>query len=153
MRSEIKCSTQVLDVVVTASLRLMLTTSIALVASTSLADILDGPWLLTIENLDHEEVASLVVQFTENEAQSCLGGAWKRIVVLESKTTDERFFPVTSPLSYNVDGSTLTIGRNEVCDAYLHLRGSLENGAARGPYYSFGWRHQDLGFFVLRRQQ
>jgi hypothetical protein len=118
------------------------------------AEDLSGTWLLTIENVSHEEIASLVIRFTNKDAKSCLSGKWQRVQVKSSKTIDKKFFPVSDPLSFQLVGSALTIGRNEICDNYLHLTGSLVDGVATGGYSGFGIDGgDDLGFFTLRRSK
>jgi hypothetical protein len=131
--------------------RIIFAASLTAVTSVALADGLSGTWLLTIENLEHKEIASLVISFTNTDARSCLSGEWKRILVKSSTTIDNKFFPVSHPLSFQLNGSSLTIGRNEICDDYLHLTGTLVDGVAAGSYGGFGLSGgEDLGFFTLR---
>jgi hypothetical protein len=113
---------------------------------------LSGSWTLRIENLDHRSVAALTVQFAEEPATSCIAGNWNRLLVTAQASSDEAFFPVTDPLSYQVSGGDITIGRNEICDAYLHLHGRLDGNVARGDYVAFGLNGGErLGYFVLER--
>jgi hypothetical protein len=37
-----------------------------------------------------------------------------------------------------LEGKTLTIGRNEICDAYIGLTGQLIGDHMTGDYYSLG---------------
>jgi hypothetical protein len=97
-----------------------------------------GTWELTIQDLQHKPVASLTVRFTDKAARSCRGGSWKRLVVEHFSSTGEPRFPGNDPLSYQLVGRTLTIGRNEVCDAYFGLSGTLTAGRMEGSFYSFG---------------
>ncbi len=110
-----------------------------------------GAWTLQIENLQHEVITTLIIHFTENEADSCLGGNWKQVVVDSYKTSDRHFFPVDEPLSYELDKNTISIGRNEICDAYLQLSGQLKESTAVGEYIKFGWGSKQLGYFSLNR--
>ena len=113
---------------------------------------LQGPWTLRIDNMEHREISSLTIRFTDKAAPSCMAGNWKRVIVERSKTTNKEFFPMSEPLSYQIVGSELTIGRNEVCDGYLHLRGKLDASGARGTYSGFGISGGDqLGHFLLKR--
>ena len=114
---------------------------------------LTGQWDLKIEDKGHHVVTALVIQFTDQRAPSCIGGNWFRVNVVSSTTDDAHFFPVSDPLSYSVDGNQITIGRNEICDAYLELRGPLNAEAIRGEYISFGWGSTPLGFFALSRKK
>ncbi len=114
---------------------------------------LAGQWDLKIEDKNHNVVTALVIEFTENQARSCIGGKWFRVNVVSSTTKDKQFFPVSDSLSYGVENNQLTIGRNEVCDAYLWLRGTLDNEIIRGEYFSFGWGSKPLGFFALSKKK
>lgn len=114
---------------------------------------LTGQWDLKIEDKNHYLVTALVIEFTEHEARSCIGGKWLRLNVVSSTTEDSQFFPVSDALSYGVEKSQLTIGRNEICDGYLWLRGTLDNGIIRGEYFSFGWGRKSLGFFSLSKKK
>jgi hypothetical protein len=132
--------------------RLLLVLALTVGAVDAKAQELRGSWLLRIENLERKEVASLTLQFTNSAAPSCIGGNWRRVIVKESKTTDKKFFPISDPLSYQIEGSVLTIGRNGVCDAYLHLSGKWDAGTAQGTYNEFGLRSgSQLGYFSLKQ--
>jgi hypothetical protein len=79
-----------------------------------------------------------------------MGGEWKVVKVGSATTADERFFPTSEPLSYDLDGNTLTMGRNEICDAYLSLRGDLGGLSVKGDYVSLGLGGSTrLGYFEL----
>lgn len=114
---------------------------------------LAGQWDLKIEDKNHQVVTVLVIEFTEHPARSCITGKWLRVNVVSSTTEDSQFFPVSDALSYGVENNQLTIGRNEVCDAYLWLRGTLDNEIIRGEYFSFGWGRKPLGFFALSKKK
>jgi len=128
--------------------------SFTLVAKISFAqppEELTGTWTLQVENLQHEVITTASIHFTNAVSDSCLGGHWKQVVVDSSKSSDAEFFPINEKLSFELEGSALTIGRNEICDAYRHLRGNLNNGAASGEYFQFGWGRKQLGYFKLRQ--
>lgn len=129
------------------SLLFLFTTS----ASAQVSDELLGNWTLQVENPQHKVVTTLTIQFIEDEAQSCLGGNWKKVVVNSYKTSDPEFFPVNESLSYELKGNKLSIGRNEICDAYLQLSGELKDSSMVGEYISFGWGSRKLGYFSLKR--
>lgn len=115
---------------------------------------LTGPWDLKIEDKNHHVVATLVVEFTNQSAVSCIGGRWLQLKVLSSVSEDINFFPASDPLSFSIQNNQLAIGRNQTCDAYLRLQGSFNGEAARGDYYGLGlggtW---PLGFFTLSRKK
>ena len=115
-------------------------------------DILSGVWTLKVENLQHEVITILIIHFTENEADSCLGGNWKQIVVDSHNTKNDQFFPANEPLSYELENNKLVIGHNEICDDYLHLSGELLNSNANGEYVAFGLGGgKQIGYFTLIR--
>ncbi len=115
---------------------------------------LAGHWTLHITSPDKSKDSSLTIRFTDETASSCISGQWKQVVVEEFKTSDKNFFPVTDPLSYMVEGQQLTIGRNGICDAYLHLHGKLNSEGADGSYERFGMSGgKPLGAFTLTRNR
>ena len=119
-------------------------------ANVQAPDELKGNWILQIENSQHVVITTLKIHFIENEAQSCLGGNWKQVVVDSYKTSDSGFFPVNDSLSYEIKKNRLSIGRNEICDAYLSLSGELKESSMAGDYISFGWESRKLGYFSLK---
>jgi hypothetical protein len=111
-------------------------------------------WTLRVGDLSHREVVVAKVRFSDEPADSCIGGNWKRLVVDSSETKDPTFFPVSEPLSYEVDESELTIGRNGTCDSYPRLKGKFDGVTARGAYFSFGISGgRDRGEFTLTRNR
>ncbi len=107
---------------------------LAMVATTAESQELAGLWKLSIRDLKHTEVSTLTIRFTDKPGQSCMGGDWKQIAVQAAKTSDPRFFPVGEALTYELKGSELVIGRNGICDAYLHLGGKFDGQSAEGRY-------------------
>jgi hypothetical protein len=113
---------------------------------------LAGLWAVRIENLQHQVVTTMTIEFTGDQATSCMGGDWKRVVVKSHGTSDKHFFPVTEPLSYQLENGGMVIGRNEVCDGYLYLKGDFRDSAAHGEYVALGLgSSQRLGYFSLSR--
>jgi hypothetical protein len=111
---------------------------------------LSGQWTLSVENPEHLVVATLRVEFTDNQARSCMAGEWKTLKVVAATTRDKDFFPSSDPLSYRIEDKQLTIGRNELCDAYLWLQGPLGGPSVRGDYFSLGLGGSaPLGYFSL----
>jgi hypothetical protein len=134
------------------SFRLLLLMGGLLLSAPGFASDLPGRWTLTVENGDRHAVTTLVVKFTDKEARSCMEGDWKALKVLSAKTNDKEFFPSSDRLSYQLEGNRLTIGRNELCDAYLWLRGMIGEGGATGDYFGFGLGTSvPLGHFRLER--
>jgi hypothetical protein len=113
---------------------------------------LRGVWAVRIENTERRVIATLTIRFEDGAARSCMSGDWKRVVVLAHQSSDEDFFPASEPLSYTVTGNELTIGRNEICDAYRHLKGPLSGDAVTGEYFSLGLGGgKRLGYFTLSK--
>lgn len=111
---------------------------------------LPGRWILTVENPQHVVVATLKVKFTDKEAKSCVNGEWKVLKVVSATTKDKNFFPTSDALSYEIVDGRLTMGRNEICDAYLWLQGPLGGPSVTGDYSTFGLgTSAPLGYFTL----
>lgn len=133
-------------------LRVVVVAASLLVSHAACSSDLPGQWTLSVENPSHVVVATLKVEFTEEKARSCLGGDWKILKVVSATTQDEDFFPAADPLSYQIDNEQLTIGRNELCDAYLLLKGPVGEPSVRGDYFSLGLGGGTrLGYFNLIR--
>ena len=114
---------------------------------------ISGRWELKIEDKRHHVVATLLIQFTAEPGQSCMSGDWRRIKVLSATTKNHKFFPVSDPLSFQLEKNELTIGRMEICDAYLMLAGPLNGEQVSGDYSSVGLGGaKPLGSFTLRRK-
>ena len=79
-----------------------------------------------------------------------MSGEWKVVDVISTTTKDKKFFPAAEPLSYRIENDQLTIGRNEICDAYLWLQGKLTGSTAQGSYFSL-WLggSSSRGYFKL----
>jgi hypothetical protein len=115
---------------------------------------LPGQWTLTVENPQHEAVATLKVTFTDEPAKSCVSGDWKVVEVVSATTRDSTFFPTSGPLSYQIENEKITIGRNELCDAYLELHGPLGGPTVKGDYVASGlFGGKPLGYFALSPAQ
>lgn len=113
---------------------------------------LSGRWTLSVENPEHLVVATLKVEFTDKQAASCMAGEWKVVKVVSATTRDKDFFPSSDPLAYRVENNRLTIGRNELCDAYLWLQGPVGGPSVKGDYISLGLEGSSpLGYFSLAR--
>ena len=111
---------------------------------------LPGQWTLTVENPDHLVVATLKVKFTDKQARSCMAGEWKVLKVISATTQEKDFFPTSDALAYRIEDKQLTMGRNEICDAYLWLRGALGGHTVQGDYISFGLGGgTPLGYFNM----
>ena len=114
---------------------------------------LNGEWTLQVEDQNHQPVAALNIKFTKQKAESCLSDNWLRVDVLSATTKLDSFFPISDRLSYKIENNKLTIGRNEICDAYLGLGGAINDQEIHGDYYSLGMAGtRTLGFFSLKRK-
>lgn len=125
---------------VAGSLRLICALALLLGTTAAWTADLSGRWKVSIANTRHEVIATLQVRFTEQPGRSCMGGEWRELTVVEATTRDPDFFPVSEPLSYQLQDGLLVIGRNEICDAYLWLKGPLHGSVAQGEYLDLGLR-------------
>lgn len=110
-------------------------------------------WLLQVQDLKHKTKAEATIRFTSEPAtESCMRGEWRRIIIEEKTAQDEKFFPLSGPLAYIVDSDSLTLGRTNVCDAYLFLSGKPDSSHIQGQF-NFGgiMGSQKLGDFSLKR--
>jgi hypothetical protein len=115
---------------------------------------LPGEWILQVQNPKHQLVATLKVQFTDTRAESCMSGDWKVLKVVSAKSTIKDFSPILEPLSYQIKNGKLTIGRNQICDAYLWLQGAIDGSSVQGDYFSLGLGSRSpLGYFKLSRSK
>jgi hypothetical protein len=106
--------------------------------------------MLRIENLSHKIITTMSIRFAADRANSCMAGDWKRVIVADQTSSDKDFFPISDPLSYEVIGNRIVIGRNEICDGYLQLVGNVSAISASGEYVSVGiGGGKRLGFFSL----
>jgi hypothetical protein len=113
---------------------------------------LDKPWQLQVLDLEHRVKVEATIRFTDEKAQSCIGGDWMRIIVETRTAQKEDFFPLNGPLAYKLEDGRLTLGRTAICDGYLFMSGKLEDPAVQGDYYAFGLSGgKNLGFFTLKR--
>lgn len=145
--------TSTLGVMRSAVFRLLVVAFALGFSATAWARDLAGQWDLKIEDKNHHVVSVLVVEFTNRQAPSCIAGKWLRVNVVSATAEDTRFFPVSDPLSYDIENNRLTIGRNEICDAYLMLQGALDDETIHGEYFSLGWGTTPLGFFALSKRK
>ncbi len=121
-------------------------------ASTTESVNINGSWDVQLMDKQHKVIATMTVSFSNQAANSCMGGTWKQVAVSNYKTEDAEFFPGSEPLAYALDGNDLTIGRVNVCDAYLMLGGELAGGRVEGKYsaVSIGGS-QLLGYFKAKK--
>ena len=129
--------------------------AMACVMVTTHAQVSGTRWQVRVMDLKHQVKVEGTIRLTERpETQSCMGGHWK-IAVVEAKTvSDEKFFPLTEPLAYEIENGHITLGRTRICDGYLFLNGKLGSKTIRGTYRAPGFgRSQELGYFSLTKIQ
>ena len=114
---------------------------------------IDSRWRLSVADSKHRVKVEAMVRFLgEPATESCMSGTWKRVVVEKSTAYDEKFFPLTEPLAYQLEGNKLTLGRTAVCDGYLLLSGRSNGSTITGTYYAGGiGAARELGYFSLKR--
>ncbi|THC44478.1 hypothetical protein [Massilia sp. Mn16-1_5] len=113
----------------------------------------DTRWQLYVADLKHEVKVEATVRFVEEPiAESCMGGTWKRVLVEAKTTFDEKFFPLTEPIAYQLENGELTLGRTAVCDGYLLLSGKSDDSTIHGDYDAVSIAAgRKLGYFTLKR--
>jgi len=121
-------------------------------ATAAHAQVAGSTWQLTVEDLNHLVKAKATIRFTNEVAtESCMGGNWKRVIV-DVKDGDDKFFPLSEPLAYQLDKGLLTVGRVGVCDGYLFLNGKFAEEKINGGLNSVSIGYsQALGKFSLDR--
>ncbi len=113
---------------------------------------IDSTWRLHVEDLNHHVKAEATIRLTNDIAtESCIGGEWKRVIV-EAIAGDEKFFPISEPLAYQLEKGFLTLGRVKVCDGYLFLDGKFTDEKISGGFnaVSIGYK-KALGHFSMDR--
>ena len=128
----------------------------ACLMATSHAQELDSLWQLRVMDLQQKLRVEVKIRLTNQaETGSCMGGHWKRVLISEKTLNDEKFFPLTDPLAYEIEQGRITLGRITMCDNYLLLAGKLNNKTIRGGYHGPGPKFlgpsQQLGYFSLTK--
>lgn len=122
-------------------------------ASWGNAQEVDSVWRLRVDDLQHAVKIDATIRFTDEPANSCMSGGWKRIVVETTSVVADNFFPLSSPLAYKLEGNSLTVGRTDTCDGYLFLQGRRASTAIEGTYDAVGWGSKRLGAFSLQKMK
>jgi len=109
-----------------------------------------------VVGLKGEALGSFTLELTDESAETCMGGVWKkgRVVQTSFQPLTERmkakdYFP-----TYDADGEVLTIQLNppDLCDAYVLLRGKFSGEEASGDYHAWGFGGSTpLGTFTAKR--
>ena len=100
--------------------------SMACIMLTGHAQVSGTRWQLRVMDSNHRLKAEGTIRLTEEpETKSCMTGHWK-IAVVETKTvSDQKFFPLTEPLAYDIENDNITIGRTRTCHDYAFLSGEI----------------------------
>ena len=126
---------------------------LALLAVTGRAQEIGSRWLLQVQDLTLETKVEVIIRFLNIPAiKSCLTGEWREIVTEIKITQDEKFFPLSDPLTYKFNGDRVSLGRTNVCDWYLLLSGKSDAASIQGEFNDVGIRGgKKLGYFYLTR--
>lgn len=110
-------------------------------------------WLLQVLDLTYETKVEVIIRFLDESAtKSCMAGEWRPIATEAKITQDEKFFPLSDPLSYKFSGDTLTLGRTNICDGYLFLSGKSDATSIQGQFNTVSIQGgQKRGYFYLTR--
>lgn len=113
---------------------------------------LSGIWELEITEESNHSQLKAKVRFESTSANSCIDGEWKRLIVVSVDEKSDTRFPIEQALSYQYLKDKLVIGRNQLCDSYLHLIGYFKDGLYSGKYIAFGIQHYKvMGSFTLKK--
>ena len=111
-------------------------------------------WSVMVYDAKHQAIGSMTLRVTNERAASCIGGDWKRLVIVKRQFKEADSFLATKPLSYSLEGSKLTFGVTEVCDGYVFLSGAVTDARVAGDYGTLGLGgFTKLGTFSAARVQ
>jgi hypothetical protein len=114
---------------------------------------LRSTWRLRVMDMHKQVKVEATIRFTNETAESCMGGTWKRVIVETKAVQTEKFLPLGGPLAYRIENGLLTLGRTERCDDYLFLTGTATGSIIKGTYDAVGWGSTKLGSFSLTKLQ
>ena len=90
-------------------------------------------WRFTIDDGEDRPVQVVSLRVATDEANSCLGGDWKRLEVV-----DGAYDGLSEP-AYEIEGTRLTVLlSSNICDNYDQLQGTVEGGLYRARHSAFG---------------
>ncbi len=94
-------------------------------------------WVLVLLDEEGEVARSLTVRFTDQRADSCTEGDWRRVEILAERPA--RHPSYLGKPAYELHGSALTIDLSaNLCDNYYTLRGRLTENGVSGSHASGG---------------
>jgi hypothetical protein len=113
-------------------------------------------WSISVVDLKGEPLGSFTLELTDESADTCMGGVWKKARVVQTsfdplaeRMEAKDYFP-----TYDADSEVLTIQLNppDLCDAYVLLRGKFSGHEASGDYHTWGFGGATpLGTFTAKR--
>jgi len=99
-------------------------------------------WSISVIGLKGEALGTLTLELTGESADTCMGGDWKKIRVVQTsfQPVAERMEAIDYFPTYEADGEVLTIqlNRPDICDAYELLSGKFSGREGRGDYSTLG---------------
>lgn len=98
-------------------------------------------WVFVAVDKERKVIRSMTVRFTDEPAETCIGGDWKKIEIL-GDTKETRPTSLAEP-AYLLDGRALTVGLSaNLCDNYEEFQGELSDKGFTGKHHATG-----LGFY------
>lgn len=86
-------------------------------------------WAFTANDAKGHLERSVVFRITDEPAQTCISGQWKRLEVVSEDA------PFTRHPAYSLEGRNLSILlTNELCDAYYEFNGELDERGFSGRH-------------------
>jgi hypothetical protein len=116
----------------------------------------DPVWSISVLGVKGESLGALTLELTDESADTCISGDWKKARLLQSSFPSlaklfetKGYFP-----AYELNGKDITIQLNSpgMCDAYRLLTGKISAREGSGDYTSTGmFGGEKLGTFTAKR--
>jgi hypothetical protein len=87
-----------------------------------------------------QPVRRIAVALTDEPAESCLGGEWKKVRVIADDANG-----TAKPVYREDNGKLEVLLVNTMCDAYDSYIGTLRGGRFSGEHVQYGWGSKTVG--------
>jgi hypothetical protein len=92
------------------------------------------PWAFVVSDLNGHRLRSVTLRFTDEPADTCTPGNWKKVVLLDQQTQPSPGF-TPDEAAYHVQGSVLTLNLTaNFCDVYIEIQGRITPSGFSGQY-------------------
>ena len=94
-------------------------------------------WVFVALGEDNKVTRSLTLRFTNEPAETCIHGDWKKAEILGD--TKETSLTSAAEPAYMLNGRALTVGLSaNICDNYEEFQGELSAKGFAGEHYVYG---------------